>query len=214
MVDIHFEYRNAIRITLPINPEELKISIPGNNENQEIIGIGEINIIRTPRLIPITIESFFPEDKNPQEYIDFFRTVQKEKKPVRIICNDFDQLNMEVSIDGFECAMRAGEEGDRYYTLELQEWKDYSPRLITAEKTTEEKAEIKEEPVPRTEVPPEPPQMYTVQSGDSLYKIAKQYTNSGENWRALYDLNKDIIGANPSLIYPGQSYNIPKNWVV
>lgn len=122
---------------MPINPEELKISQPGNNENAEVIGLGEVNIIRERRLIPISIESFFPEDKNPKEYINFFNLVQKSKRPMRIICKGFD-LNLQVSIDGFEYSMRAGEEGDRYYTLELQEWRDYSPKKVGEGKKPEE----------------------------------------------------------------------------
>ena len=99
--------------------------------------MGEVNIIRERRLIPISIESFFPEDKNPKEYVNFFKMVQKSKRPMRIICKEFD-LNLQVSIDGFEYSMRAGEEGDRYYTLELQEWRDYSPIKVGEEKKTGE----------------------------------------------------------------------------
>jgi len=48
---------------------------------------------------------------------------------------------------------------------------------------------------------------YTVKRGDSLSKIAKQLGLG--SWRELYELNKSVIGSNPSLIYSGQTYNIP-----
>lgn len=50
---------------------------------------------------------------------------------------------------------------------------------------------------------------YTVVSGDSLWKIAQKILGDGSRWREIYDLNKDTIGSNPNLIYPGQVYNLP-----
>lgn len=47
---------------------------------------------------------------------------------------------------------------------------------------------------------------YTVKSGDTLSKIAAQY---GITWQQLYDANRQTIGSNPNLIYPGQVYTIP-----
>jgi len=48
--------------------------------------------------------------------------------------------------------------------------------------------------------------VYTVKSGDNLSKIASKY---GINWRELYNTNKSVIGSNPNLIRPGQTFNIP-----
>ena len=52
-------------------------------------------------------------------------------------------------------------------------------------------------------------QRYTVKSGDSLSKIAKQFYGDASKWRRIYDANKDVIGGNPDLIHPGQEYRIP-----
>ncbi|MFF3504117.1 transglycosylase family protein [Streptomyces sp. NPDC003247] len=45
---------------------------------------------------------------------------------------------------------------------------------------------------------------YTVQAGDSLVTIADSLGLDG-GWRALYAENKDVIGADPSNIVPGQT---------
>ena len=47
--------------------------------------------------------------------------------------------------------------------------------------------------------------IYTVKKGDNLSKIAKKFNTT---WRAIYKKNKDIIGNNPNLIYPGQKLHI------
>lgn len=50
---------------------------------------------------------------------------------------------------------------------------------------------------------------YTVKSGDSLSKIAKDvYDNAGQ-YKKIYEANKDTIGPNPDLIKPGQKLTIP-----
>ncbi len=51
---------------------------------------------------------------------------------------------------------------------------------------------------------------YTVKSGDSLSKIAKQYYGDAQQWKKIYEANKDVIGSNPDLIHPGQTYRIPR----
>ena len=48
---------------------------------------------------------------------------------------------------------------------------------------------------------------YTVKSGDTLSGIASRY---GISWNRIYTENKGIIGGNPNLIQPGQTYKIPK----
>ena len=49
---------------------------------------------------------------------------------------------------------------------------------------------------------------YTVQSGDSLSKIAQQQYGDGKKWRAIFEANRDQI-SNPELIHPGQVLKIP-----
>ncbi len=51
-------------------------------------------------------------------------------------------------------------------------------------------------------------QTYTVQSGDSLSKIAKHFYGDGNRWREIFEANRDRI-SNPDMIHPGQSIKIP-----
>ena len=46
---------------------------------------------------------------------------------------------------------------------------------------------------------------YTVESGDNLTKIGKQY---GIPWKSIWDANRDILH-HPDKIYPGQELKIP-----
>ena len=53
-------------------------------------------------------------------------------------------------------------------------------------------------------------QSYTVQSGDSLSKIAKHVYGDANKWHAIFDANRDKI-KNPDLIQPGQVLTLPPN---
>ena len=50
---------------------------------------------------------------------------------------------------------------------------------------------------------------YTVVSGDSLSKIAKNHYGDGTKWHQIYEANKDLIGNNPDLIEVGQVLTLP-----
>jgi nucleoid-associated protein YgaU len=50
---------------------------------------------------------------------------------------------------------------------------------------------------------------YIVKAGDNLWDISKHVNGDGSKWGEIYNLNKDIIGSNPSLILPGQHLQLP-----
>lgn len=59
-----------------------------------------------------------------------------------------------------------------------------------------------------TAPPPAAGSTYTVVKGDSLSKIAKRLYGDAQQWRKIYEANKDQI-KDPDLIHPGQTFRIP-----
>jgi nucleoid-associated protein YgaU len=63
-----------------------------------------------------------------------------------------------------------------------------------------------------TAPPPAPavPEVRTVvvEKGDSLSKIAKREYGNANDWKRIFEANRDII-KNPDLIHPGQVLKIP-----
>jgi nucleoid-associated protein YgaU len=49
---------------------------------------------------------------------------------------------------------------------------------------------------------------YTIKKGDSLSKIAKREYGDAQQWRRIFEANRDII-KDPDLIHPGQVVRIP-----
>ena len=52
-------------------------------------------------------------------------------------------------------------------------------------------------------------QTYTVVAGDNLSKIAKRVYGDANQWRRIFEANRDQI-ENPDLIRPGQKLVIPE----
>lgn len=51
-------------------------------------------------------------------------------------------------------------------------------------------------------------QTYVVKPGDSLSKIAQHVYGNMNDWRKIYEANRDII-QDPDLIHPGQTLRLP-----
>lgn len=49
---------------------------------------------------------------------------------------------------------------------------------------------------------------YTIQSGDTLSKIAKEYYGDANAYDKIFEANREVIG-HPDKIYPGQQIRIP-----
>ena len=144
-IGFFFEYNNQV-VRLPVNPEKITITKPGNNKTEEIVSIGEINILREPKLSSCSINSFLPVNSNapyvltaakfeaPQFYIDFFNKIMTDKKPARFIISG-TLINMLVSIEKFDYTLTAGDD-DTYFTLDLKEYKKYSAKVVKIQTNT------------------------------------------------------------------------------
>lgn len=130
-----FEYKNRL-VHLPINPPKIQVTYSGNNKVDEVVELGDINILRNRKLANIKFESFFPEDdwfpairtknrfEKPRFYKDFFEGMMADSKECRFIVTGID-INMLVSIEAFEFYHQAGDHEDAYYSLELKEYRPY-----------------------------------------------------------------------------------------
>ncbi|MFJ6151210.1 transglycosylase family protein [Micromonospora profundi] len=49
--------------------------------------------------------------------------------------------------------------------------------------------------------------IYVVKSGDTLSEIAQSHRQAG-GWQALYERNRQVVGADPGLIFPGQRLSL------
>lgn len=66
-------------------------------------------------------------------------------------------------------------------------------------------------PTNASQTPPESAtaQHHVVQPGETLSEIAQDTTGNAANWTTLYADNRDIVGDDPNLIYPGEDLSLP-----
>lgn len=93
---IWFKVDGFDEIELPVNPQEVTITYPGNVSNYDVEGIGEIVVPRINKLATVSFESFFPRERiyqtvinsdrwySPEWYVAFFRNIQKSKQPFEL----------------------------------------------------------------------------------------------------------------------------------
>lgn len=134
-----FEYGNTL-IQLPVNPESIAIKHSGNNRTEEVVKLGEVNVIKDTKLKDCSFNCFFPATsiapyvltkgkfEQPQFYIDFFNKIRQDKQPCRFIVSDLS-INMLVSIENFEYSIEAGDD-DVHYTISLKEYRTYSAKVM------------------------------------------------------------------------------------
>ena len=59
------------------------------------------------------------------------------------------------------------------------------------------------------ELPADGASVYTVQSGDTLWKIAREMYGDGSKYLDIFEANRDLL-TDPEHILPGQKLNIPR----
>lgn len=113
-----------------------------------------------------------------------------------------DSINTMVLMEDLSIKEKAGEEGDKYISFKLLEYRDFNKIKSQNDVTMQKGNKKKEEKNPKSKG------SYVVRSGDSLWAIAKKYYGDGSKYTRIQEANKDKI-KNPALIYPGQKLVIP-----
>lgn len=215
---VYFKYGSK-KYKLPVNPEEIKRSRELNIENYQVLGTGQVSVPSYYNLEEFSFEAEFPSQDyhymnsgsraDADYYEKMFRKAQKNMKPVRFIAsNDItDDISVMVLVKSVEAVEKAGEEGDKYLSIKLQEYKAPGKRYVAVQTAA---ATVKQEDTAAAaETNPAVTENKThmVQSGDTLWGIAKKYYGNGSQYTKIVSANPDI--KNPNLIYPGQVLSIP-----
>lgn len=202
-MEFWLQMENDDKIQLPVKPSEYNISVAHRNTVVNVLRVGDVNLMGKTGLREISLSSFFPakdynfsnnsDRKEPLAYVEMIEKWRKSTRPVRVIITGV--LNMEATIESFSYGEKDATR-DTYYTMALKEYKNLkggtskgSTRSTKASTSSSGKS-------------------YTVKSGDSLWKIAKQMYGDGSQYMKIYNANKDKI-KNPNVINVGMVLVIP-----
>lgn len=214
---VYFKY-NGKKYKLPVNPEEIKRTREMNVETYQVLKTGQVSIPSYCSLEEYSFEAEFPSRNyhfinsgaraDADYYEKMFKKAQKNLEPVRFIASNEinDDISVQVLVKSVEAVEKAGEEGDKYLTIKLQEYKAPGKRYVAVQTAA---AVVKQEETTTTETNPAVTEnkTHTVQPGDTLWGIAKTYYGDGGQYTKIAAANPSI--KNPNLIYAGQVLTIP-----
>ncbi len=213
---------------LPVTPEKIQISINSQNKTVSLINEGEINILKRAGLTDIEFEAEIPQVPHPYAvyksgfqnagyFLAVFEELKAKRKPFQfIVCRKLPtgkqllSTDIKVTLEEYQITEDAGNGFDFMVKFRLKQWRDYGTKTVNIQMgASKPKASVS--PSRETDNSPAPAvsQPYTVMKGDSLWGIAKRFYGNGAKYTVIYDLNRETIGGNPNMIYPGQVLTIP-----
>ncbi|QHI72902.1 LysM peptidoglycan-binding domain-containing protein [Aminipila terrae] len=217
---IFFDYENQT-YRLPVNPEQIEVKSTMSTEKYKVLKLGEVIVPTSMELKEYSFECELPHTalhyvqtsekfQNADYYINLFEKWRKALTPVRFIASNGigDDINTLVLITELTIIEKAGEEGDKYVSFGLTEYKEYGKKSNVVMVSNFSATIVSKSIVAASGLSAKSKGTHTVVKGENLWKIAKTYYGNGALYTKIYNANKDKI-KNPSLIYPGQVLTIP-----
>ncbi len=216
---IFFDYNNKT-YRIPVNPEEISVENNLSIEKYNILNLGEVAIANYKELNKYSFETEFPYEvtsyvnytndfKSSDFWINLFEDWMENKTAVRFIASNGKgkDINTLVLISSMKVTEKATEEGDKYVSFELVEYRKFDKKVAVVKSIEGSKARVTQSSDSKQN-PKASNRTYTIVSGDTLWGIATRYYGNGAQYPTIYNANKNII-SNPNLIYPGQKLVIP-----
>lgn len=112
------------------------------------------------------------------------------------------EIASTLSLSNWECAWAAGKSTPAKPQKAPQKPVQSAPKTPTPKQTKKAPTAPSKPAAPKVQAPVSSgSEKYTVKDGDFLSVIAEKYNT---NWESIYAHNKNVIGDNPDLIFPGQ----------
>ena len=224
------------QLRLPVNPAEFTIQSGNQNQTVTVVRRGEINLWGPEQLDRVTLESHFPKYwfsgcnydgfPEPWECVRMIDDWRNASQPLRLIIVDSERgidINMEVLVEAFEKSVKGGSVGDVYYSITLKRYKRinlpetdsiYEPTITRTtppgiQETTMTDSTSKINTVGSRTSTTNSSSDYTVQTGDTLWDIAKRRYGLGSGWTSIFQANRGVL-LDASTINVGQVLTIPQ----
>lgn len=216
---------------IPVNPESIEIGDGNSSKTYEVIGLGEISIIKSPKLTDFSFSSFFPaKDKRvalldrgtsvdpfvigdqsfdkPEIYVEHILRWMGTKRPIRFVfIGDSFTINEAVSIESFQWKDIAGSSGDIEYTINLKKYVFYAAQKAIKVFDNNQEVRLQKEP-PARQDERQPPGTYSLVAGDTLWKVAQKLYNDGARWKEIQQYN-NISDSQLKSLQVGMTIKIP-----
>lgn len=198
-IQLSFNNKEEV-IELPVMPSSIGLTEGGNGKVYNVVGLGDINVIKDAKLTEYQFSSIFPAQRSsyvhteellsPGQYVEYINRWMRTRHPIRfIVKSDLYDINTPASIESFDWKEVGGTK-DIEYSLKLKKYVFYSAKQVKIIKTPAGKTAQKDSKTSKTRPnEKQPPKSYTVQKGDYLWEIAKKTLGDGGRWKEIKNLN-------------------------
>lgn len=205
-------------VLFPVAPKRIEWKYNGQNETISLIDEGEANVIQPLGLTEFSLEVLLPHQKYPfarypngeflppSYYLMHMKKIMEKREPVSFEIvrpgTIYDNLLEMVTVENYTVQEDADEGRDVIVKIELKQYwmyrtKYYIPGPVGTGQLFVERPLGEEHQIPSAENPVE----YTVQPGDSLWRICQQQYGDGSKCWDVANRNGIV---NPNVIYAGQ----------
>lgn len=210
-------------LQLPITPAALTVKISNKNKTITLINEGEVNLLKAAGLSEVTFSFLLPLYQYPfaeklqsvETYLNKLETLKTSLQPFQFIVyrekadgTALFKTNMTVSLEDYTIKEDAEQYGmDIAIEVSLKQYRPFGTKVLQLKESSGATTATVTENRDSSKKEANTPTTYTVQAGDSLWKIAKAQLGDGAKWNTLYELNKSSI-ANPNQIQVGQTVRL------
>lgn len=208
-------YIDSLRLPVPV--QEVSVKSGTDINTISLAKGGELGIFAGKKLDTISFSSFYPATERSycqyqgfpsvETFINTIETAQKEGNPVRFIITETD-INKQFLVDSFEKTYKINGRGDLYFSLSLVEYKEIVIPQIAPANTDKAPTKTPTPKRPTDKKKNKSSKTHIVKSGDTLMGLAKRYYGNSNEYKKIYNANKNLI-KNPNLIKDGWKLVIP-----
>lgn len=220
---MYYFYMGTMQI--PIPPKELVTTINGKNETMDLLGKGEVNIIKPAGLTDVAFKFLLPnsdypfnesmlfKSKKAKYYIDELEKLKTTKTVFQFIVvrmkpngQMLAMTNMKCTLENYTIEEDADNGFDSYANVSLKQWKPWGAKRIEikTDKNGVAKGSVKQDrPVDGKVVATQA----KASKGQTLQQIVKKQLGNTDNLFQIAALNKIAV---PAVLGVGQVIQLKK----
>lgn len=202
-------------VLLPVTPQKIQTKIKNQNKTINLINSDEINILKSAGLADFSFEVMLPQRQYPFAhyhdgfkgalyYLDYIKQLKVSQKPFnfKVLRKSpsgallFD-TDTTVGLEDYSITDNAGDGIDVTVSINLKQYREYGKKTFKVDEDSNTvilSTNRSNENAPNVS-------LYTVQSGDTLWNIAKMYLGDGSKYSEIAKLNNI---SDPNFIKAGQ----------
>ncbi len=188
---------------MPITPNKIDMKIANKNKTVDLASGEQVNVINAPGLTTVAIDLLFPGAelpfanyaggyKTPNYYLGFLDNLKSGNQPFQFIVTRTDSrgsiqwdTNLTVTIEDYKVVEDSRNGADIAVAIDLKQYRAYGSKIISISEDGETVTILQDNRIkPAVAVA-----TYTVQAGDTLFRIARTILGDDSKITALAEMN-------------------------